>query len=283
MKGLRLLLVSLAVGALLASLGVAAADKSGKTPLEADPLVLNPPASAAPAGNWSYIEPYGYLWVPAVAMGATDAEWAPWDPWWAMPYGRWTWATGCGWGWTPVIPPHSMSPLGWGFDSWYGGWYGYTPDGNPANTMGEYNPDNRGYYSYCKYPGWWKTNGYKGHDPQGARPGRSRTEPSKVKIATIVASPPKALAPPPMQRHRIDDIEDRDLANQSRGYAQHRDRGDRQHGEGPGHGQGQGKGHGGSGGNGRTEPGKGSPPPVSIGGGSSSGPRPQQGEQRKRR
>jgi hypothetical protein len=137
-------------------------------------FVLNPPASAAPAGQWAFAPSCGYLWMPVMA----DAEWAPWDPWWAMPYGRWAWAEGLGWGWCPV-PPWDMSPLGWGYDSWYGGWYGVC-------GLGSYGPTPDDYYSSTLF----YLRALRGTGPD---------EPPKPKVApavlmAVVASPPTALA-----------------------------------------------------------------------------------------
>ncbi len=151
--------------------------------IAAEPLVLSPPASAAPSGSWSYVASYGYMWMPS-AM--TEAEWAPWDPWWAMPYGRWAWASGLGWGWTPLLPPWDMSPLGWGYDSWYGGWYGIPdPFGIPC-------------YGWSVVPnprtgGSWGRLGL----------GRDAVRPKRARLVAVVAAPPRSLAlTPPMRDPR---------------------------------------------------------------------------------
>lgn len=99
------------------------------------PIAVNPAYVTASGGTWSYAGAYGYVWRPQMA----EAEWsplmeAPFD------HGRWVFIPGWGYAWSPVIPPWSMSPLGWGYDSWYGGWYGFTPDGNWAGTITEYAP-----------------------------------------------------------------------------------------------------------------------------------------------
>jgi hypothetical protein len=55
-------------------------------------------------GNWNQIQPYGWVWVPPVAVG-----WAPYH------YGRWVWVEP--WGWTWV----SYEPWGW-LPYHYGRW-----------------------------------------------------------------------------------------------------------------------------------------------------------------
>lgn len=99
------------------------------------PIAVNPAYVTTSGGCWSYAGAYGYVWRPQMA----EAEWsplmdAPFD------HGQWVFIPGWGYAWSPVIPPWSMSPLGWGYDSWYGGWYGFTPDGNWAGTITEYAP-----------------------------------------------------------------------------------------------------------------------------------------------
>lgn len=265
MKGLRFLGCALVLCGLLLSLGAAAQDRAKPNPLEPEALVLTPPASAAPAGSWSYLPSRGYVWLPVTTPGMTEAEWAPWDPWWIMPYGQWAWADGYGWGWTPMIPYHSMSSLGWGFDSWYGGWYGFTPDGNPANTIwetGSFQTDKE------RAQAWVNRHGgaSRANDPD-ARPR------AHVKVNTVVAAPPPSLAPPEWRAaHTLDRIQDAQ-ADQGKGFAQNRDRGDRQHGNRPGKGGGQGKGQGQGKlqGGGRVEPGRGSAPPTGMGAAPSAG------------
>ena len=189
------------------------------SPLTMKAFVLRPPASAAPAGSWSFVQPYGYLWIPEAAPGIMEAEWAPWDPWWAMPYGRWAWAEGRGWGWTPMFPSWDMSPLGWGYDSWYGGWYGFTPDGNPSNTFGSYVGSYGGYGGGTLYdtqtpgkeyfigPGWWRNHGYKGNDDTFGQGARAHTEPSRVKVVSVIAKPPVTLNPIVPMRDERDRVE----------------------------------------------------------------------------
>lgn len=100
---------------------------------EAQMAVSGPPLggsfSADMAGSWYHVNPYGYVWKPDVL----ETEWAPWDlaPWFD---GGWVFVVGLGYVWCPALPPSSVSPLGWGFDSWYGGWYGVLPGGELAGA-----------------------------------------------------------------------------------------------------------------------------------------------------
>ncbi|UCE21597.1 MAG: FecR domain-containing protein [Candidatus Aminicenantes bacterium] len=57
-------------------------------------------------GDWVYIAPYGYVWVP----GGVDSAWRPYF------YGRWTWMPLAGWTWIPYEP--------WGWCTYhYGRWH----------------------------------------------------------------------------------------------------------------------------------------------------------------
>jgi len=65
-------------------------------------------------GEWTYIFPYGYVWVP----GGIAADWRPYL------HGRWMWFPVCGWTWLPY------EPWGWAtvhFGRWHWGiglgWY----------------------------------------------------------------------------------------------------------------------------------------------------------------
>lgn len=96
-------------------------------------------------GDWVYIPPYGYVWVPRnvgddwrpyyygrwVWIPLTGWTWVPYEPWgWvAFHYGRWHWAVGIGWYW---IPHHVWGPawVCWWWDVDYFawaplGWYGH--------------------------------------------------------------------------------------------------------------------------------------------------------------
>lgn len=95
-------------------------------------------------GDWVYVEPYGYVWVPRdldddwrpyyygrwVWVPLTGWTWVPFEPWgWAtFHYGRWHWVVGIGWYW---IPTYIWGPAWvswwWNVDyfcwaplSWYG-------------------------------------------------------------------------------------------------------------------------------------------------------------------
>ncbi len=65
-------------------------------------------------GEWTYVPPYGNVWVP----NSVDSGWHPYY------YGRWTWLSLCGWTWIPY------EPWGWctfHFGRWHWahwlGWY----------------------------------------------------------------------------------------------------------------------------------------------------------------
>jgi len=87
-------------------------------------------------GRWVYVDPYGWVWSPVVAVGWAPyrygrwawVDWYGWtwisyDPWGWAPYhyGRWFYRTGFGWCWWPggVRVRHYWSPalvafFGWG-------------------------------------------------------------------------------------------------------------------------------------------------------------------------
>ena len=83
-------------------------------------------------GNWTYVFPYGYVWVPGgIAVDwrpywqgrwmwtpACGWTWLPYEPWgWAtVHYGRWNWSVGFGWYW---IPTNVWGP---GWVHWYNGY-----------------------------------------------------------------------------------------------------------------------------------------------------------------
>lgn len=96
-------------------------------------------------GDWVYIAPYGYVWVPRnvaddwrpyyygrwVWVPLTGWTWVPYEPWgWvAFHYGRWHWGVGIGWYW---IPTAYWGPawVSWWWDMDYFcwaplSWYGY--------------------------------------------------------------------------------------------------------------------------------------------------------------
>ncbi|MGB9892995.1 MAG: DUF6600 domain-containing protein [Candidatus Saccharicenans sp.] len=96
-------------------------------------------------GDWVYVPPYGYVWVPRdvgddwrpyynghwVWVPMTGWTWVPYEPWgWvAFHYGRWHWGIGLGWYW---IPTYVWGPawVSWWWDYDYFAWaplswYGY--------------------------------------------------------------------------------------------------------------------------------------------------------------
>ncbi len=104
----------------------------------------------APYGYWTFVAPYGRVWVPAVAYGwrpyyygrwvLTDWGWtfASDDPWgWAgYHYGRWNFAVGVGWYWIPgaVWAPAWVS---WRYGAGYVTW---CPLGPPGVVFGYRHP-----------------------------------------------------------------------------------------------------------------------------------------------
>jgi len=96
----------------------------------------------APYGSWTFVAPYGQVWVPAVGYGwrpyyygqwvLTDWGWTfvsndPWG-WAAYHYGRWNWGTGVGWYWVPgrVWAPAWVS---WRYGGGYAAWCPLGPSG----------------------------------------------------------------------------------------------------------------------------------------------------------
>jgi uncharacterized membrane protein YgcG len=96
----------------------------------------------SPYGHWTFVAPYGRVWVPAVGWGwrpyyygrwvLTDWGWtfASDDPWgWAAyHYGRWNWAGGVGWYW---IPGNVWAPawVSWRYGAGYVTWCPLGPAG----------------------------------------------------------------------------------------------------------------------------------------------------------
>ena len=96
----------------------------------------------SPYGTWTFVAPYGRVWVPAVGYGwrpyyygqwvLTDYGWtfASDDPWgWAAyHYGRWNWGMGYGWYWVPgtVWAPAWVS---WRYGGGYAAWCPLGPEG----------------------------------------------------------------------------------------------------------------------------------------------------------
>src|SRR4051812_31590253 len=96
----------------------------------------------SPYGNWTFVAPYGQVWVPAVGYGwrpyyygqwvVTDWGWtfASNDPWgWAgYHYGRWNFGVGVGWYW---IPGTVWGPawVDWRYGAGYVTWCPLGPSG----------------------------------------------------------------------------------------------------------------------------------------------------------
>jgi hypothetical protein len=104
-------------------------------------------------GNWVYLRPYGYVWVPnGLNPGWRPYYygrwlwyplcgwcWLPYEPWgWAtFHFGRWHWSVGLGWYW---IPTHYWGPAWvswyWGYD--YFGWVPLSYYGYPGVLLNNY-------------------------------------------------------------------------------------------------------------------------------------------------
>ncbi len=102
-------------------------------------------------GEWTYLPPYGNVWVP----GGVDEDWRPYydgrwtwlpmsgwtwwpyEPWgWAtFHYGRWHWGLDLGWYW---IPMNVWGPawVNWWWDDWYFGWAPLSYWGYPGVVYG---------------------------------------------------------------------------------------------------------------------------------------------------
>ena len=104
----------------------------------------------SPYGYWTFVAPYGRVWVPAVGWGwrpyyygrwvLTDWGWTfvsddPWG-WAAYHYGRWNWAVGVGWYW---IPGNVWAPA-WVSWRYGGGFVGWCPLGPPGIAFGYRHP-----------------------------------------------------------------------------------------------------------------------------------------------
>ena len=66
-------------------------------------------------GHWRVIDPYGPVWVPAVAPG-----WAPYS------YGHWVWIDPWGWTWVDDAP-WGFAPFHYGRWVYYGSYWGWVP------------------------------------------------------------------------------------------------------------------------------------------------------------
>jgi len=96
----------------------------------------------SPYGQWTEVDGYGRVWVPAVSYGWRPYYYGHWeltewgwtfvssDPWgWAAyHYGRWNWALGVGWYW---IPGRQWAPawVSWRYGGGYVGWCPLGPRG----------------------------------------------------------------------------------------------------------------------------------------------------------
>jgi hypothetical protein len=116
-------------------------------------------------GDWSYFEPYGWVWAPGgmgpdwrpyyngswMWLSLGGWTWLPYEPWgWVTcHYGRWGWGAGLGWYWMPTTfwgpawvgwwwgaDYYGWAPLGWGgmpvaiidnfyYPNWNGAYYPY--------------------------------------------------------------------------------------------------------------------------------------------------------------
>ncbi|MFB0564620.1 MAG: DUF6600 domain-containing protein [Candidatus Aminicenantaceae bacterium] len=120
-------------------------------------------------GDWAYLRPHGYIWVPR----GMDPGWRPYY------YGRWTWLPLCGWTWLPY------EPWGWApyhFGRWHWsvglGWYWIpTTLWGPAWVSWYWGYDYFGWapLSYYGYPGIIINNRYYGHYYGRHYPYNSRT------------------------------------------------------------------------------------------------------------
>ena len=119
-------------------------------------------------GDWTYVSPYGNVWVPGgvgvdwrpyyngrwLWIPLSGWTWLPYEPWgWAtFHYGRWHWSIGVGWYWIPT------TIWGPGWVGWYSGYgyYGWAP------------------MSYWGYPGVIINNMYYGRYSRSYYPYNSR-------------------------------------------------------------------------------------------------------------
>jgi hypothetical protein len=130
-------------------------------------------------GEWSYLAPYGNVWVPSgidadwrpywngrwIWLGMSGWTWLPYDSWgWAtFHYGRWHWGLDLGWYW---IPMNMWGPawVNWWWDDDYFGWGPMSYWGYPGFFMG-FNFFGGFYGGY--YGGYYP---YYGHNyPAGSR------------------------------------------------------------------------------------------------------------------
>ncbi len=115
-------------------------------------------------GDWVYLRPYGWVWVPRGVdddwrpyyngrwtwLGLAGWTWIPYEPWGWVPfhYGRWGWGVGYGWYW---IPTSIWGPawVSWWWDPFYWGWAPLSWWGYPCVVLdGVF----WGYYPGAYYP-----------------------------------------------------------------------------------------------------------------------------------
>jgi hypothetical protein len=102
-------------------------------------------------GDWLYLSPYGYVWVPLGMApdwrpysygrwgwgSGLGWYWIPYEPWgWApFHYGRWNWGLGIGWYW---IPMYAWGPawVNWWWDYDYFAWAPLSYWGYPSILLG---------------------------------------------------------------------------------------------------------------------------------------------------
>lgn len=104
-------------------------------------------------GEWTYLAPYGNVWVPSgldadwrpywngrwVWLGMSGWTWLPYEPWgWStFHYGRWHWGLDIGWYW---IPMSMWGPgwVDWWWDDFYFGWAPLSYWGYPGILLGNH-------------------------------------------------------------------------------------------------------------------------------------------------
>jgi hypothetical protein len=119
-------------------------------------------------GNWTWINPYGWVWAPAglgpdwrpyyngswLWLSLGGWTWLPYDPWgWVtFHYGRWGWNMGLGWYWIPGTI--------WG-PAWVGWWWG--PDYWAWAPLGYWN------YPLAIIDNWYYPNWSRPYYPYNSR------------------------------------------------------------------------------------------------------------------
>ncbi|MFQ6070056.1 MAG: DUF6600 domain-containing protein [Candidatus Aminicenantales bacterium] len=109
-------------------------------------------AELAEYGEWVYLRPYGWVWVPSTQdsdwrpyyygrwtwLPLCGWTWIPFEPWgWApFHYGRWQWGIGLGWYWIPT-PFWGPAWVSWWWDYYYWGWVPLGYYGYPIVVIGD--------------------------------------------------------------------------------------------------------------------------------------------------